>query len=107
MKNEKKHDVRQFLPFSGITSYKVYYQSSSACSLIGYFFSLSLSLQNEFTDWGVNPTAVIKPGVHPTTLKDLPFNNKSMYTEQYQGKPADKDEERQKIINANRRGQFK
>jgi len=49
-------------------------------------------------NWGSNPTSVIKPAAHPTVIKELPFMGRTLYSDEYKGKPAEKDEEREKII---------
>ncbi|KAL4489286.1 hypothetical protein ABPG72_006350 [Tetrahymena utriculariae] len=83
-KSEKKPDSSQFLPFAGVSSYN-----------------------DQYANWGSNPVSLIKPPYHPTVIKELPFVGKTMYKDYYQGKPAEKDAERDKIIQTHRRGQFK
>ncbi|EGR28812.1 hypothetical protein IMG5_168480 [Ichthyophthirius multifiliis] len=83
-KQHKSKELQKFLPFSDISSYK-----------------------NTFLDWGSNPVSLVKPPAHPTVIKELPFVGKTTYGDTFKGKPADNDNDRDKIIQMSKKGQFK
>jgi len=77
--NEKS--MSKFLPFAGVSDYR-----------------------DKFVNWGFNPVSALKPPAHPTVIKELPFVGKSEYKNHYLGKPADKDDGREKLLAVSRYG---
>mmetsp|Transcript_14702 Transcript_14702/g.2127 ORF Transcript_14702/g.2127 Transcript_14702/m.2127 type:complete len:125 (-) Transcript_14702:128-502(-) len=74
----------RFLPFAGQTSY-----------------------QNTFVNYPSNPSAMIKPASHSTVIKDMKFNAKSSYSQDFKGEKYNDDPEIKLMILKNKRGIFK
>ena len=80
----KAKDTTNFLPFDGYSSYRMTY-----------------------LNWGSNPSSTLKPPFHPTIIKDLPFISRTMYRDNFQGKPTEKNADEDKLLNNARYGTFR
>lgn len=77
-------DTTNYLPFDGHSAYRATY-----------------------LNWGSNPSSTLKPPFHPTVIKDLPFISRTMYRDNFQGRPADQNSDMDKLLNSSRFGTFK
>ena len=82
-KNKLK-DTNNYLPFDGFSNYRMTY-----------------------LNWGSNPSSTLKPPFHPTVIKDLPFISKTMYRDNFQGKPCERNPEEDQLLNNARYGTFR
>lgn len=80
----KPKDNNNYLPFDGYSSYRMTY-----------------------LNWGSNPSSTLKPPYHPTVIKDLPFLSRTMYRDNFQGKPSEKNPEEEQLLNNARYGTFR
>ena len=42
-------------------------------------------------NWGANPSGSMRPPYQNTIIKDLPFNDRTIYKDCYNGAPGEKD----------------
>ena len=77
-------DTTNYLPFDGHSAYRATY-----------------------LNWGSNPSSTLKPPFHPTVIKDLPFISRTTHRDNFQGRPADKNSDMDKLLNSSRFGTFK
>ena len=64
-------------------------------------------VQNDFLNWGANPSGTLKPAFQATVIKELPFVGRTIYRDHYQGNQCGKDNDMLKLISNSRYGTFR